>query len=62
MSESSVGQENPILVFDVDLLADCVGTDAVHALAIVRVKSLVDDLSGRCTMLRIEIEQPEHFC
>jgi hypothetical protein len=47
MFESSVGQENPVLVFDVDLLADCVRTDAVHALAIVGVKSLVDDLSGR---------------
>jgi hypothetical protein len=24
VSQSSVGQENPVLVFDVDLLADCV--------------------------------------
>jgi hypothetical protein len=34
----------------------------VHALAIVGVKSLVDDVSRRWPVVRIEIEQPEHLC
>src|SRR5215469_15662829 len=61
MSQSSSGKD-PVHVFDVDLLADYVRPDCVHALASVAVKSLVDDLSGRWLLPRIEFEEPKHLC
>jgi hypothetical protein len=61
MSESPVGQQNPVLVFEVGLLTGCVRWDAVKPLTILRVKALVDEILGRFPVLRIEVEQPEHL-